>query len=102
MDFTIPADIQQTLGELDAFIEHEIKPLEREHPQFFDHRREHARTDWENGRAFYHPYDRVAAQGHADWPAKYPHLVWNPATHTLVDLLSELHALLHCPDYHGV
>lgn len=60
------------------------------------------RTDWENGRAFYHPYDRVAAQGHGDWSQKYPHLVWNPATHTLVDLLSEIHALLHTPDYHGV
>ena len=49
MDFTIPADIQRKLAELDAFIEREIKPLEREHMQFFDHRREYARTDWENG-----------------------------------------------------
>ncbi len=49
MDFTIPADIQHKLAELDAFIEREITPLEREHMQFFDHRREHARTDWENG-----------------------------------------------------
>jgi acyl-CoA dehydrogenase len=49
MDFTVPPDIQRKLAELDAFIEHEIRPLEREHAQFFDHRREHARTDWENG-----------------------------------------------------
>jgi acyl-CoA dehydrogenase len=49
MDFTVPADIRQKLLELDAFIEREIRPLEREHTQFFDHRREHARTDWENG-----------------------------------------------------
>ena len=49
MDFTIPTDIQRKLDELDDFIEHEIKPLEREHMQFFDHRREHARTDWEHG-----------------------------------------------------
>jgi acyl-CoA dehydrogenase len=49
MDFTIPADIRHKLAELDAFIESDIKPLEREHLQFFDHRREHARTDWENG-----------------------------------------------------
>jgi alkylation response protein AidB-like acyl-CoA dehydrogenase len=49
MDFTIPADIQAKLTELDAFIEREITPLEREHMQFFDHRREHARTDWEEG-----------------------------------------------------
>src|SRR4026207_1416980 len=49
MDFEIPADIQAKLAELDAFIEREIKPLERDNMQFFDHRREHARTDWENG-----------------------------------------------------
>ncbi len=48
MDFTLPADITAKLAELDEFIEREIAPLEREHPQFFDHRREHARTDWAN------------------------------------------------------
>jgi alkylation response protein AidB-like acyl-CoA dehydrogenase len=47
MDFAIPPDIQAKLEELDRFIEREIVPLEREHIQFFDHRREHARTDWE-------------------------------------------------------
>jgi acyl-CoA dehydrogenase len=49
MDFAIPADLQATLAALDAFIEAEIKPLEQAHPQFFDHRREWARTDWEQG-----------------------------------------------------
>jgi len=49
MDFAIPEEIRRKLDELDAFIEREIAPLEREHIQFFDHRREHARTDWENG-----------------------------------------------------
>jgi alkylation response protein AidB-like acyl-CoA dehydrogenase len=34
---------------MDAFIEAEIKPLEREHIQYFDQRRENARTDWDNG-----------------------------------------------------
>lgn len=48
MDFHLPEEITAKLAELDAFIEREIKPLEREHMQFFDHRREHARTDWEN------------------------------------------------------
>jgi hypothetical protein len=46
MDFTLPAEITAKLAELDAFIESDIKPLEREHMQFFDHRREYARTDW--------------------------------------------------------
>jgi acyl-CoA dehydrogenase len=48
MDFTIPTDIQHTLRALDDFIEREITPLEREHPQYFDQRREWARTDWEH------------------------------------------------------
>ena len=48
MNFELPADIRAKLAELDAFIEAEIKPLERENIQFFDHRREHARTDWDN------------------------------------------------------
>ena len=48
MDFEIPEDIRRLLDELDAFIEREIRPLEAEHIQYFDHRREHARTDWDN------------------------------------------------------
>jgi len=44
-----PEEIRRKLDELDAFIEHEIAPLERANIQYFDHRREHARTDWENG-----------------------------------------------------
>ena len=51
MDFDIPADITAFLDELDRFIEREIKPLEQrdDNIRFFDHRREHARTDWERG-----------------------------------------------------
>jgi alkylation response protein AidB-like acyl-CoA dehydrogenase len=50
MDFEIPKEIADYLGVLDAFIELEIKPLERENDnvRFFDHRREHSRTDWDN------------------------------------------------------
>jgi len=48
MDFSVPSEIQSYLGELDDFIEREIRPLEREHIQYFDHRREWARTDFEN------------------------------------------------------
>ena len=49
MHFEIPDEIQRKLAELDEFIEREIEPLERENMQFFDHRREWARTDFENG-----------------------------------------------------
>jgi acyl-CoA dehydrogenase len=48
LDFDIPQDIQRTLREIDAFVERELVPLEQAHPQFFDHRREFARTDWEH------------------------------------------------------
>src|SRR5215471_19226840 len=51
MDFEIPADVQATLDALDAFIEAEIVPLQAQddNERFFDHRREFARTDVENG-----------------------------------------------------
>jgi acyl-CoA dehydrogenase len=48
MDFEIPTAIQAKLKALDEFIEKEIKPLEAANMQYFDHRREHARTDWDN------------------------------------------------------
>ncbi len=48
MDFDIPADIRAKLDELDHFIEAEIKPLEDDNKQYFDYRRENARTDWDN------------------------------------------------------
>ena len=51
MDFALPADLVAYLDELDAFIEAEIRPLERanDNIRFFDHRREWARTDFDNG-----------------------------------------------------
>ncbi len=51
MDFEIPQDIRNYLDELDAFIEREIKPIEErdDNIRFFDHRREWARTDFDNG-----------------------------------------------------
>ena len=51
MDFSVPADIQATLDALDAFIEKESVPLQAadDNERFFDHRREWARTDFDNG-----------------------------------------------------
>ena len=50
MDFALPADLVAYLADLDAFIAAEIKPLEAQDDniRFFDHRREYARTDFEN------------------------------------------------------
>ena len=47
--FDIPQSIEDYLVVLDEFIEREIKPLEArdDNIRFFDHRREHARTDWD-------------------------------------------------------
>lgn len=51
MDFTVPADLEAYYAELVRFIEAEIVPLEQadDNIRFFDHRREHSRTDWERG-----------------------------------------------------
>lgn len=59
------------------------------------------RTDWNNGSAFYHPYDRTASQGHTDWPKQQPNRIWTP-NHTIVDYVDEFHALLNSGDYLGV
>ncbi|MEM0987166.1 MAG: acyl-CoA dehydrogenase family protein [Pseudomonadota bacterium] len=51
MDFDIPQDLKDYLAELDNFIDREIRPLEEQDDniRFFDHRREWARTDFDNG-----------------------------------------------------
>jgi alkylation response protein AidB-like acyl-CoA dehydrogenase len=50
VDFNLPPGLLDYLQELDKFIEAEIKPLEQmdDNIRFFDYRREHARTDWDN------------------------------------------------------
>ncbi len=64
MDFDIPAEIAAYLRELDEFIEREIRPLERENDniRFFDHRREHARTDWDNDGQPRHEWEELLAE----------------------------------------
>jgi acyl-CoA dehydrogenase len=44
-------DIALLLTRIDEFIERELVPLERAHPQYFDYRREFARTDLDRGGA---------------------------------------------------
>ena len=64
MNFDIPAELVQYLKELDEFIEREIKPLEAQDDnlRFFDHRREHARTDWDNGGLPRHEWEALLAE----------------------------------------
>lgn len=78
MDFSLPTDLVAYLGELDRFIEREIKPLEQadDNIRFFDHRREWARTDFENGGLPRHEWeallrkakDLADAAGHLRFP----------------------------------
>ena len=51
VDFDLPVELTQRLADLDEFIEREIKPLQAQddNERFFDHRREYARTDFDNG-----------------------------------------------------
>ena len=59
------------------------------------------RTDWKDGQAFYHPYDRVAVEGHDKWPTEQPSLIWD-VNHTIVDYLEEIYSLLNSGDYVGL
>ncbi|MBP2366231.1 acyl-CoA dehydrogenase family protein [Pseudonocardia parietis] len=51
MDFELPVELTRRLADLDDFIDREIRPLQEQddNQRFFDHRREYARTDFENG-----------------------------------------------------
>jgi acyl-CoA dehydrogenase len=64
MDFAVSPELTAYLAEIDAFIEAEIKPLERENDniRFFDHRREHARTDWDNNGLPRHEWELLLAE----------------------------------------
>lgn len=63
MDFALPEALCAYLDELDRFIEAEIKPLEAQDDniRFFDHRREHARTDWDNNGLPRHEWEALLA-----------------------------------------
>jgi acyl-CoA dehydrogenase len=64
MDFALPQHLVDYLAELDTFIEEKIKPLENadDNIRFFDHRREHARTDWDNNGLPRHEWEELLAK----------------------------------------
>ncbi|MFN3510572.1 MAG: acyl-CoA dehydrogenase family protein, partial [Tsuneonella troitsensis] len=70
MDFTVPREIEDYYAELERFIEAEIEPLVAadDNVRFFDHRREHARTDWDRGGLPRHDWEDLlrAARKAAD------------------------------------
>jgi len=61
MDFSIPKEITDLIARIDAFIEAEIVPLQKQddNDRFFDHRREWARTDFENGGLPRHDWEAL-------------------------------------------
>src|ERR1700741_144822 len=61
LDFALPADLVAYLAELDQFIAREIKPIENadDNIRFFDHRREWARTDFDNGGLPRHEWEAL-------------------------------------------
>jgi acyl-CoA dehydrogenase len=66
MNEDLPEEIDALIEEVDGFIASEIKPLEAEadNARFFDHRREHARTDFTAGGI-----------PHAEWEALLERMV---------------------------
>ena len=67
MDFALPKALTDYLAVLDAFIEKEIKPLQAkdDNERFFDHRREHARTDWDNQGLPRHEWEELLGEARA-------------------------------------
>ena len=59
------------------------------------------RADWEEGKALYAPWDRVALAGHPDWPRQHPEDAWHPGR-DIAFLLGRIHELLNADDYAGV
>ncbi len=67
MDFALSPELTAYLAELDAFIEAKIKPIEQrdDNIRFFDHRRENARTDWDNNGLPRHEWEELLAEARA-------------------------------------
>ena len=59
------------------------------------------RTDWENGRALYAPFDRVALSSHPNWRTTHPRRVWD-SSRDLTWILQLLHEMLNNDDYTGI
>jgi hypothetical protein len=58
------------------------------------------RHDWEQGRALYAAYDRVALKGHGNWTTAYPRSAWTPAR-DLTFALDHIWEVLNDDDYLG-
>lgn len=59
------------------------------------------RVDWENGRALYAPYDRVALSSHPNWKQEHPEHAWTDQR-DITWFLSVVSDLLNNDDYLGI
>ena len=59
------------------------------------------RTNWEDGKALYAPFDRVALNSHSSWRTKYPRRAWD-SSKDLTWLLQIIHEMLNNDDYIGI
>jgi hypothetical protein len=59
------------------------------------------RTDWEDGRALYAPFDRVALESHADWRMHHSSSSWDE-TKDITFYVQQVWQLLNDEDYVGV
>lgn len=64
MDFAIPTELDTYYAEIERFIDTEIAPLvaRDDNIRFFDHRREWARTDFENGGLPRHEWEELLGE----------------------------------------
>ena len=59
------------------------------------------RPDWKGGQCLYLPCDRLAIEGHANWPQEYPNRLWQPQR-GIICYLEQIYDLLNQSDYSGV
>lgn len=59
------------------------------------------RPDWNSGQCLYLPCDRIAMEGHTDWPAQYPNRLWQPSR-GIICYLEQIYDLLNQSGYSGI
>ena len=59
------------------------------------------RSNWEEGRALYCGYDRVALAGHPNWMSEHPNTTWT-VDRDLTWWVSRVWDLLNSDDYEGI
>lgn len=59
------------------------------------------RPDWKGGESLYLPCDRMALEGHDQWPHQHPNRMWQPER-GIVCYLEQVYELFNQSDYSGL